>query len=210
MIRIAIADDHGIVRGGLRQLLSMDPEFSVVSEAANGNEVLAQIRQEDIDILLMDLNMPGTSGVALIERVKLKRPGLPVLILSMNDDAQMAMRAIKAGANGYITKVCEPADLFSAIRKVSSGRRYITAELAENMVFGRPPSSSSEAHNTFTDRETEVFDLLIAGKAVNEIAMRMNISNKTVSTHKVRLLDKLKLATMADLMLYAVRHKLLK
>jgi DNA-binding NarL/FixJ family response regulator len=158
----------------------------------------------------MDLNMPGTSGVALIERVKLKRPGLPILILSMNDDAQLAMRAIKAGANGYITKECEPADLFSAIKKVSSGGRYITPELAEKMLFGPSASSSSEAHNSFTDREQEVFDLLITGKAVNEIAKHMNISNKTVSTHKVRLLLKLNLATMADLMLYAVRHKLLK
>jgi DNA-binding NarL/FixJ family response regulator len=188
----------------------MDPEFGVVSEAANGNELLAQIRLVDIDLLLMDLNMPGTSGVALIERIKLKLPGLPILILSMNDDAQMAMRAIKAGANGYITKECEPADLFAAIRKVSTGGRYITPELAERMVFGSPASSSSEAHNTFTDREQEVFDLLITGKAVSEIATHMNISNKTVSTHKVRLLDKLKVVTMADLMLYAVRHKLLK
>jgi DNA-binding NarL/FixJ family response regulator len=210
MIRIAIADDHGIVRGGLKQLLSLVAEFDVVSEAANGSEVLEQIEQGNMDLLLMDLNMPGTSGVGLIERVKARRPALPVLILSMNDEAQTAMRAIKAGANGYMTKECEPAVLFAAIRKVASGGKYIDPDLAEKMLFGSGASASGAPHSLFTDRELEVFNLLITGKTVNEIANHLDISNKTVSTHKVRLLDKLSLGTMADLMLYAVHHKLLK
>jgi DNA-binding NarL/FixJ family response regulator len=210
MIRIGIADDHGIVRAGLRQLLSLVPEFEVVSEAANGNEVVEQIRQLDLDLLLMDLNMPGTHGVAHIERVKTMRPSLPVLILSMNNETQMAKRAIEAGANGYITKECEPAVLFAAIRKVASGGKFIDPDLAERMVFGTTVSSSNVPHSTFTVREREVFDLLITGKPVHKIAIRMNISNKTVSTHKVRLLDKLQLSTIADLMLYALQYKLLK
>jgi DNA-binding NarL/FixJ family response regulator len=210
MIRIAIADDHRIVRGGLKQLLSLVSDFDVVSEASNSNEVMEQIRQEHIDLLLLDLNMPGTSGVALVERVKTMRSGLPILILSMNNEAQMAKRAIKAGANGYITKECEPAVLFAAVRKVSAGGKFVDPDLAERMVFGPDISSSNVPHNLFTEREREVFDLLISGKAVNEIANYMNISGKTVSTHKVRLLEKLRIATMADLMLYAVHHKLLK
>lgn len=210
MIRIAIADDHGIVRGGLKQLLSLVPEFEVVSEASNGNEVMEQIRQENIDLLLLDLNMPGANGVALVEQVKTRRPRLPVLILSMNNEAQMARRAIKAGANGYITKECEPAVLFAAIRKVTSGGSFIDPDLAEKMVFGPGARSPDIPHSLLTERELEVFNLLISGKSVKEIANYMNISDKTVSTHKVRLLEKLSIATMADLMLYAVHHKLLK
>jgi DNA-binding NarL/FixJ family response regulator len=185
-------------------------EFEVVGEACNGSEVMERIRLECIDLLLMDLNMPGTSGVALIERVKARRPALPVLVLSMNDEAQTALRAIKAGANGYITKECEPAILFAAIRKVAAGGKYIAPELAERMVFGPAVSATGAPHCSFTSREQEVFQLLTAGKGVNAIAGHLNISNKTVSTHKVRLLEKLGIATLAELMLYAVQHNLLQ
>jgi DNA-binding NarL/FixJ family response regulator len=208
MIRMVIADDHGIVRSGLRQLLAMLPEFEVVGEATNGREVLEQIQALGIDLLLMDLDMPGSSGVALIERVKAIRPRLPILILSMHDEAQVAMRAIKAGADGYVTKECEPAILFAALRKLATGGKYIAPQLAERMVFGSTVHASNAPHSSFTNREQEVFQFLIAGKGVNEIANHMNISNKTVSTHKVRLLEKLSIATMADLMLYAMQHKL--
>jgi DNA-binding NarL/FixJ family response regulator len=209
MIRMVIADDHGIVRGGLRQLLALVAEFEVVGEACNGSEVMERIRLEGIDLLLMDLNMPGTSGVALIERVKARRPALPVLVLSMNDEAQTALRAIKAGANGYITKDCEPAILLAAIRRVAAHGKYISPELAESMAFATLPVAAGAPHSLLSEREQEVFRLLIAGRAVREIASDLGISNKTVSTHKVRLLEKMNLGSLLDLLRYAMEHDLL-
>ena len=209
MIRLIIADDHAIVRGGLKQIFALAPDLEVVGEAVSGSEVLACLRQEPFDLLLLDLNMPGISGADLIQRVKAHRADLPILVLSMHNEPQVAARALKAGANGYITKDCEPDILLTAIRKVAAGGQYIAPELAEKMVFDATSTAQRPPHSLLSARELEVFRLLTTGRSVNDIATELAISNKTVSTHKVRLMEKMNLASMADLMRYAMEHKLL-
>lgn len=209
MIRLVIADDHAIVRGGLKQIFALSPDLKVVGESVNGNEVLECLRQEHFDLLLLDLNMPGISGVDLITRVKAHRPELPILVLSMHNEPQVAARALKAGANGYITKDCEPDVLLTAIRKVAARGNYIAPELAEKMVFDVTSTALHPPHSLLSNRELEVLRLLTTGKGVNEIAEQLSISNKTVSTHKVRLMEKMNLSSMADLMRYAMQHDLL-
>lgn len=207
MIRLVIADDHAIVRGGLKQIFAMVPDFEVVGEAVNGSEVLDCLRLAPFDLLLLDLNMSGISGADLIKRVKAHRSDLPVLVLSMHNEPQVAARMLRAGAAGYITKDCEPDILLAAIRKVAANGRYIAPELAEKMVFDVTSTGQRLPHSLLSNREYEVFDLLISGKSVNEIATQLAISNKTVSTHKVRLMEKMNLANMADLLRYAMEHK---
>lgn len=210
MIRLVVADDHAIMRGGLKQMFALVPDFDVAGEAVNGAEVLECLRQQEFDLLLLlDMNMPGVSGPDLIARVKAQRPDLPVLVLSMHNEPQVAARALKAGANGYITKDCEPDILLAAIRKVAAGGKYIAPELAEKMVFDATSTAQRAPHTLLSERESEVLRLLIAGQGVNDIAEQLCISNKTVSTHKARLMEKLKLSSMAELMRYAMEHDLL-
>ena len=209
MIRLVIADDHAIVRGGLRQIFATVPDFEVVGEAVNGAEVLDCVRQQEADLLLMDLNMPGVSGPDLITRIRAHRPRLPILVLSMHNEAQVAARVLKAGANGYITKDSEPDLLLGAMRKVAAGGKYIVPELAERMVFDVSLPDQQAPHSQLSDRELEVLRLLIAGLSINSIAEQLFISNKTVSTHKTRLMEKLNLTSMADLMRYAMQHDLM-
>lgn len=209
MIRLVIADDHAIVRGGLRQIFATVPDFEVVGEAVNGAEVLDCVRQQEADLLLMDLNMPGVSGPDLITRIRAHRPQLPILVLSMHNEAQVAARVLKAGANGYITKDSEPDLLLGAMRKVAAGGKYIVPELAERMVFDVSLPDQQAPHSQLSDRELEVLRLLIAGLSINSIAEQLFISNKTVSTHKTRLMEKLNLTSMADLMRYAMQHGLM-
>lgn len=209
MIRLVIADDHAIVRGGLKQIFALVPDFEVVGEAVNGSEVLDCLRLEPFDLLLLDLNMPGISGADLITRVKANRANLPILVLSMHNEPQVAARMLKAGAAGYITKDCEPEILLAAIRKVAANGNYIAPDMAEKMVFDVTSTAQHHLHSLLSDRESEVFRLLTAGKSVNEIATKLSISNKTVSTHKVRLMEKMNLSSMADMMRYAMRHDIL-
>jgi DNA-binding NarL/FixJ family response regulator len=206
VIRLVIADDHAIVRGGLKQIFALVPDFDVVGEAVNGSEVLACLRLEPFDLLLLDLNMPGISGADLINRVKAHRKDLPVLVLSMHNDPQVAARMLRAGASGYITKDCEPDILMAAIRKVAANGRYIAPDLAEKMVFDVTSTGQRPPHSLLSNREFEVFRLLVSGKSVNQIATQLAISNKTVSTHKVRLMEKTNLSNMADLLRYAMEH----
>jgi DNA-binding NarL/FixJ family response regulator len=209
MIRLLIAEDHAIVRSGLKQIFALMPEIAVVGEAVNGAEVLERVREGGMDLLLLDLNMPGICGADLIQRVKAHRPELPVLVLSMHNEAHLAARVLKAGADGYITKDCEPDILLAAIRKVAAHGKYVAPELAERMVFDASTSGGQPLHALLSERELQVFRLLTAGHSVNEIAAQLAISNKTVSTHKQRLLEKLNLSNMADLMRYAMQHHLL-
>jgi DNA-binding NarL/FixJ family response regulator len=209
MIRLLIADDHAIVRSGLKQIFALVPDLEVVGEAVNGGEVLERVRLDSFDLLLLDLNMPGISGADLITRVKAHRGDLPILVLSMHNESQVAARMLKAGASGYITKDCEPDILLAAIRRVASHGRYIAPDIAEKMVFDVASAEPNPSHDLLSDRELEVFHLLILGRSVNEIAAQLVISNKTVSTHKARLMEKMQLNTMADLMRYAMQHNLL-
>jgi len=208
MIKLMIADDHAIVRSGLKQIFALAPDIEVAAEATNGGGVLDQLRLEAFDIVLLDMTMPGVSGVDLISRVRAHHPSLPILILSMHNEPQVAARALKAGANGYVTKDSEPEKLLIAIRKVVTGGRFIDPELAEQLAFDSVMPERRDSHTRLSDREYEIFRLLAAGKGVNEIADQLAISNKTVSTHKVRLLEKMQLANMAELVRYAVEHDL--
>lgn len=209
MIRLMIADDHAIVRSGLKQVFSLAPDLAVVGEAVNGNEVLAFLRQQVPDLLLLDINMPGLSGPDLITRVRAHWADLPILVLSMHNEVQVAARVLKAGANGYVTKDSEMDVLLGAIRRVAGGGKFIAPELAEKLVFDMSIAGEKPAHMSLSDRELEVFRLLVAGKGINDIAGQLCISNKTVSTYKTRLMEKLNLSGVAELTRYAMQHGLL-
>ena len=209
MIRLMIADDHVIVRSGLRQLLSLAPDMRVDAEAIDGAQVLEGLRLSLPDLLLLDINMPGLSGPDLIIRIKAHWPALPILVLSMHNEPQVAARVLKAGASGYVTKDSEMEVLLGAIRKVAGGGKFIVPELAERLVFDVSLSSDRLPHQTLSERELEVFRLLVAGQGVNDIAEQLCISNKTVSTHKTRLMEKLNLSSTAEMVRYAMQHGLL-
>jgi DNA-binding NarL/FixJ family response regulator len=209
MIRLVIADDHAIVRSGLKQVFALAPDLQVVGEAVDGSAVLACLRECEFDLLLLDINMPGVSGPDLIARVKAHRPELPILVLSMHNEAQVAARVLKAGASGYVTKDSEMDVLLGAIRKVAGGGKFIAPELAEKLVFDMSLGSERLPHTLLSDRELEVFRLLVSGMGVNEIAGQLCISNKTVSTHKTRLMEKMNMTSTADLVRYAIQHGLL-
>ena len=209
MIRLMIADDHAIVRSGLRQLLSLAPDMRVDAEAIDGAQVLEGLRLSLPDLLLLDINMPGLSGPDLIIRIKAHWPALPILVLSMHNEPQVAARVLKAGASGYVTKDSEMEVLLGAIRKVAGGGKFIVPELAERLVFDVSLSSDRLPHQTLSERELEVFRLLVAGQGVNDIAEQLCISNKTVSTHKTRLMEKLNLGSTAEMVRYAMQHGLL-
>ena len=209
VIRVVIADDHQILREGLKQLLQSAGDLDVVGEAGDGFEVLDRVRRLDFDVLLLDMSMPGKSGVDLIRQVKAERPKLRVLVLSMHEEHQYAVRAIRAGASGYLTKESAAAQLVAAIRKVGAGGAFITAEVAERLAHDAMPGSEGPPHESLSDREFEVFRLLVSGESVSDIAARLHLSAKTISTHKARLMEKLRVDNNADLVHYAVRHRLL-
>ena len=208
-VRLLIADDHTLMRAGLKQIFAWAPDFVVAAEAGNGNEVLEHLRRGTFDVLLLDLNMPGVSGLDLITRVKSHWPQLPILVLTLHAEPMIASRALKAGARGYITKNCEPDVLQAAIRKVAAQGNYIAPELAEKMVFQVVSKVQPLLHHQLTNRELEVLHLLIAGLGSTHIAKRLLISHKTVSTHKTRLMEKLGVNSIADLMRYAMDSGLL-
>lgn len=209
MIRVLIADDHAVVRQGLKMIFALCPDIEVLAEAVDGEETVQHLRgTAGFNLLLMDMNMPGVSGIGLIERIKMCDKTLPILVFSMQNDPHIVVRALKAGASGYIAKDKDPAILLDAIRKVASGGKYIDPIVAEQMVFEGLSEEHSIPHTHLSDRELEVFRLLVAGKGVNEIADQLIISNKTVSSHKKRLMEKMHFSGMADLMRYAVQRRL--
>jgi len=210
MIRVVIADDHTIVREGLKQLLLADPEFAIVGEARDGQEVMERVRTLEFDVLLLDMSMPKKSGIELIKQVRHEKLKLRILVLSMHEEQQYATRAIKAGAAGYLTKESAPAQLISAIRKVAAGGFFITAAVAEQLALGALPASEGPPHKNLSDREYQVFQLLVAGAAVSDIALQLNLSVKTVSTHKARLMEKMRMTNQAELIRYAIAHRLVE
>jgi DNA-binding NarL/FixJ family response regulator len=209
MIRIVIADDHTIVREGLKQVLSAAADLAVVGEAKDGREVLERVRDIDFDVLLLDLSMPGKSGIELIKQVRAEKPKLRVLVLSMHQERQYAVRAIQAGASGYLTKESAPAQLVSAIRRVAAGGAFITDAVAEQLALGAMPQTDGPPHRALSDREFQVFQALAAGKAVSEIANELKLSVKTVSTHKAHIMQKMNIGNPAELIRYAIRHQLI-
>ncbi len=206
MIKVLLADDHAIMRDGLKEILASVDGFELIGEAANGNEVMDALHQMRPDLLMMDMNMPGISGISLIERVKSLYPHLPVLVLTMMDDGQIALRALKSGADGYITKDRPAAELVSALRKVAAGGRYVDPGLAEQMVFNNVETNLP--HHKLSNREMDVFRMLVQGKNLNDIAAELFISSKTVSSHKAHLLEKMGVSNMPELVRYAVQQNL--
>jgi DNA-binding NarL/FixJ family response regulator len=208
MIRIVIADDHTIVREGLKQVLSAAGDLAVVGEAQNGREVLERVRALDFDVLLLDMSMPGKSGIELIKQVRAEKPKLRILVLSMHEEEQYAVRAIKAGASGYLTKDSASGQLVSAIRKVAGGGAFITDSVAQQLALGAMPQTEGPPHSALSDREFQVFRELVSGKAVSDIAAELNLSVKTVSTHKARIMQKMNMNNPAELIRYAIHHRL--
>jgi DNA-binding NarL/FixJ family response regulator len=208
MIRILVADDHAIVRGGLRQIIATTGDIAVAAEAAHGSEVVDKLRVCKVDLLLLDMTMPGISGVDLIRRVRVEHPGLPVLVLSIHDEAQVASRALRSGATGYLTKDSDPDVLIEAIRKLVEGGRFIDPKLVDAMVFDTQ-RGDVPPHELLSNREYQVLTQLAAGRSVNEIADSCSLSAKTISTHKMRLMQRLGLSNNAELFRYALRHGLI-
>jgi DNA-binding NarL/FixJ family response regulator len=209
-IRIVVADDHAIVREGLKQILAAQADFQVVAEASDGHEALKRVRELEFDVLLLDMSMPGKSGVELIKQVKSEKPKLRILVLTMHEEHQYAVRAIRAGASGYLTKEGASAQLVTAIRKVASGGAYISAEVAEQLALNAMPDATAAPHERLSDREFQVFRMIAEGKSVSEIADRLNLSVKTVSTHKANVLAKMGLSTQGELIRYALENNLVE
>ena len=208
MIRIVVADDHTIVREGLKQLLAAAGDLEVVGEAQNGHEVMERVRGLDFDLLLLDMSMPGKSGIELIKQVHSEKPKLRILVLSMHEEHQYAVRAIRAGAAGYLTKESASRQLVEAIRKVAGGGAFISGEVAQQLALGAMPDAKGPPHSALSDREFQIFLMIANGKSVSDIAERLNLSVKTVSTHKANILQKMSMTTPAELIRYALTHKL--
>jgi DNA-binding NarL/FixJ family response regulator len=210
MIRIVVADDHTIVREGLKQILDAAGDLQVVAEAKNGHEVVEHVRGLAFDVLLLDMSMPGKSGIELIKQVHDEKPRLRILVLSMHEEHQYAVRAIRAGAAGYLTKEGASSQLVQAIRKVAGGGAYISAEVAEQLALGAMPDAKGPLHASLSDREFQIFRMIAEGKSVSDIAERLNLSVKTVSTHKANILQKMNMSTQAELIKYALTNRLVE
>ena len=210
MIRVLIADDHVVVRSGLKQLFELMGDIAVAGEATNGDEVLELLRQKEFDLILLDLTMPGLSGVNLITRIHTLYEKVPVLVLSMHNELHVAKRVLQAGASGYVTKGSEQDTLMAAIRKVAAGGRFIDPGVAEQMMFEKPSTEKSLPHERLSERELHIMKLIALGKSINDIADELFISNKTVSTHKARLMQKLNFQNTAELVRYAADHGLVE
>ena len=206
--QVLLADDHAIIRDGLKQILADTEDLVVAGEAANGLEVMQKIREKDLDIVVLDISMPGRSGLELIHMIKDEKPELPILILSMHHEEQYAVRAFQAGASGYLTKESDGDVLVAAIRRVAAGGVHISGKVAELMVRGVHPTNISLPHTLLSDREFQVFNLLVQGHGLTEIGDELSLSVKTISTHKTHILQKMNLANMAELIRYAVAHGL--
>jgi two-component system invasion response regulator UvrY len=207
-LQILLADDHAIIRDGLRQILADTDDLRVAGEAANGLELMQQVRQKDWDALVLDLSMPGRNGLELIHMIKSEKPRLPILIFSMHHEEQYAVRALQAGAQGYLTKASDAELLVAAIRRVASGGVYLSDKVAEMMVRGIRPASEKAPHNLLSDREYQVFNMLVAGLGLTEIGAELSLSVKTISTHKTHILGKMNLANTGELIRYALAHGL--
>jgi len=207
MIRVLLADDHEIVRDGLKRILGACSDVQVAGEAANGDEALALVRANDYDLALLDMSMPGLSGIELVKRLKAEKPRLKMLVLSMHGEPQYAARALKAGAAGYLTKDSAAEKLVGAIRKVAGGGLLVSEAAAAGLLAAS--TGEGPLHSRLSDREFEVFKQLAGGASPTEIARRLHLSVKTVSTHKTRIQDKLGLASTAELVRYALEHQLL-
>lgn len=210
MLRILVADDHAIVREGLKQILAETSDIVVGGEASDGNQALKQARTGTHDLVLLDIAMPGMNGLEVLKQLKSERPDLPVLMLSMYPEEQFAVRTLKAGASGYLTKQSAPNELIAAIRKVCGGGKYVTSSLAENLAAYLESDSDRPPHELLSDREYQVMLMIASGKTVKMIAEELSLSVKTISTNRSRALRKMGMKTNAELTYYAIKHSLVQ
>ncbi|MGQ0524783.1 MAG: response regulator [Betaproteobacteria bacterium] len=209
MIRVVLADDHRMVRAGLKEILADTGDIEVVGEATNGHEVMACVREIPFDVLVLDMSMPGRSGIELIRQVKAEKTALRILVLSMHSEEQYAVRALKAGASGYLTKEGAADELVAAIRRIAGGGAYVTPETAQRLALGLDQSREGPPHAALSDREMQVFLMIAAGETISEVADALALSVKTVSTHKTRIMQKLNITNQSELIRYALRHSLI-
>ena len=210
MIRVLIADDHQIVRAGLRQFIADEPDIRVEGEAASGDEVMIRLRELEFDVVVLDISMPDRNGIDVLKQIKKDRPDLPVLILSTYPEDQYAINLIRAGASGYLTKESAPDDLVKAIRTVAQGRRYVSANVADLLIGGLDKPTNQPLHQTLSKREFQIFCKLSRGQSVSVIAEELFLSVKTVSTYRSRILEKMGMKTNADLTYYAIKNGLVE
>jgi DNA-binding NarL/FixJ family response regulator len=208
MLRILIADDHPVFRQGLRQILSDVSDMVVTDEVSDGLEVLGRVRAGCCDVILLDISLPGRNGIDILKQLKKERPKLPVLMLTMHPEEQYAIRALKAGASGYLTKESTPDELITAIRKVSAGGKYVSSSLAETLAYELGRMDEKAPHETLSDREYQIMLLIASGKTVTEIAETLSLSIKTVSTYRSRILEKMRMKNSAELTYYAIKNQL--
>jgi DNA-binding NarL/FixJ family response regulator len=210
MIKIFIADDHAIVREGLKQIVAETTDMVVTDEADTGHEVLEKVCENDYDVLVLDITMPGLNGLDALKQLRSQRPGLPVLVLSIHPEEQYAVRVLRAGASGYLTKESAPDELISAIRKVSMGGKYVTPSLAERLASDLVADSKRPLHEALSDREYQVLCMIASGKAGTQIAEELFLSEKTISTYRSRILEKMNMKNNAEIIHYAIKHGLVE
>jgi len=208
MIRVLIADDHTLVRDGLRHILESAHGFEVTGEAADSAGALALVRTHEAEVILLDLSMPGRSGLDMIKQIKDEKPALRILVLTMHAEEQYAVRAFKSGASGYLTKESASAELVSAVTKIAVGGVYVSLTMAEKFALNLNAPQTALPHQQLSDREFDVFKRLVAGVSISEIANQLCVSSKTVSTYKTRVMEKLQISTEAALIRYAIKHRL--
>ena len=211
MIKVLIADDHSVVRSGIKQILSEESDMKVTGEARNSQEVIEKISKDKFDVLVLDITMPGKSGLEVLNDIKKIQPNTPILILSMHPEEQFAIRALRSGASGYLTKDGAPEELVIAIRKINGGGKYISESLAEVLAFDLEERGKGRIvpHENLSDREFQVMCMIAAGKSVKEIAKELFLSVKTISTYRARILEKMKMKSNSELTYYAIQNKLI-
>lgn len=208
MIKVCVVDDHAVVREGLKRIIAENPGMAVTAEAGDGHEALRILKSEPCDVVLLDITMPNKSGLDVLKELHAESPRLPVLVLSMHAEDQYAVRVLRAGAAGYLTKETAPAKLVQAIRKVIRGGKYVSSTLAEKLVFDLGGDPSKAPHEVLSDREYQVLCMIASGKTVTDIAEELALSVKTISTYRVRILEKLNMKNNAELTRYAIKEGL--
>ena len=209
MIRILLADDHSMFREGLKYIIADEPDMQVTGETASSREAISKIMEEDYDVVVLDINIPGRDGIQVLSEIKAAKPNVAVLMLSMYAEEQFAMRALRAGASGYLTKESAPDEFIAALRIVAQGGKYITSSVAEILANNIDIHVERPPHEKLTDREFEVMLKISLGKKIGEIARELNLSGKTISTYRARILEKMKMTDNTELTQYAIRHSLL-
>ena len=208
MIRVLIVDDHAIVRRGLRQIVAETGDIVVNGEAETGSQAIKTARQEDFDVMLLDISLPDKNGIEVLKQIKKEQPKLAVLMLSMHGEREFAVRALKAGASGYLTKQSAPAQLVTAIRHVAAGKKYVSPALAEELANAMGVDIEKPLHETLSDREFQTLRLIASGKTLSGISAELCLSPKTISVYRSRLLEKLKLLNNSELTRYAIKNRL--